>query len=227
MMNNILISILLLAVAASCSTGGQPRAERPSQTKTLQAVGFSRFDETGRLQVHNRWLSAQQVAKLNAYRSLADQIYLETLGGGKTVGTQVVSHEAYRVYVDVYLREARASDYRTVKDTLKTTLELTLTPRFYDCMAGDVAKVDACLREDGKVPFTRLGYKTATTTSANLGCANRDCSDLYSVKGFSNDRNLVDDLLLDAGLYDAEWTINTGARALFNYMLINGLLDAL
>ncbi|MBS3963929.1 MAG: LPP20 family lipoprotein [Methylomonas sp.] len=228
--NTTFISILALAACltlTACNATGGRRADVPPVPTTLQANGFSRFDDTGRLQVQNRWLSAQQAARLDAYRNLADQIYGVSLSHGKTVGTQVMNHEAYRVYVDLYLREARASDYRTLGDTLKTTLKLTLTPRFYDCMAGDVARVDACLREDGKAAFTRLAYRTAPVGNANLACINRDCSDWYSVKGFSNDRNLVDGLLLDAGLYDAEWTVNTGARALFNYMLVNGLLNAL
>ncbi|WP_230874723.1 hypothetical protein [Methylomonas sp. LL1] len=199
----------------------------PGTSKTLTATGYSRFEDAGRLSVNHRWLSAQQLAKLNAYRGLADQLYYEPVGENQTVGSQVIGHEVYRVYLDTYLREARASDYRTVKDSLKTTLDLKLTPRFYQCMGGDVAQARQCIREDGKVAFTRLGYKTAATTSANLACGVADCSDQFYVSGFSNDRNPVDAVLLDHGFYDLEWTINTGARIFFNTLLINGFIDAI
>jgi hypothetical protein len=212
-------------LVSGCS--GLQRQGSVISDKVLVASGYSRFDDSGRLKVNDRWLSAQQVAKLNAYRGLADQLYYEPVGENKTVGSQVIKHEVYRVYLDTYLREARASDYRTVKDSLKTTLELKLTPRFYQCMGGDEAQAGRCLQEDGKLAFTRLGYKTATTTSANLACGATDCSDQFHVSGFAKRRNLVDDLLLDAGFYDVEWTINTGARTLFNYLLINGFVNAL
>ncbi len=199
----------------------------PENGKTLTADGYSQFEDAGKLNFSHQWFSAQQLAKLNAYRGLADQLYYEPLGDHKTVGSQVISHEVYRIYLDTYLREARASDYRTLKDNLKTTLELKLTPRFYRCMGGDVAEADRCIREDGKMPYTRLGYKTAASTSINLACSMPDCSDQFHVKGFSKSRHFVDDALLDAGFYDTEWTVNTGARMLFNHLLLHGIINAL
>lgn len=199
----------------------------PVTSKTLVADGYSRFDDSGRLNVNNRWLSARQVAKLNAYRGLADQLYYEPLGENKTIGSQVISHEVYRVYLDIYLRSARATDYRTVQDSLKTTLKLTLSPRFFQCMGGDTVQAKQCIQEDDKLAYSRLGYKTAYTTSANLACGTIDCSDQFSVSGFSKNRNPVDGFLLNVGLYDMEWIANTGARTLFNRMLINGFINAL
>lgn len=193
--------------------------------KILQASGYGQVDDRSRASFSQNWQSTQQSAKLNAYRGLADQLYYEPLGEGKTVGSQVVSHEVYRVYLDTYLRQARATDYRAVKDNLKTTLELKLTPRFYQCMKGDVARVRQCIEEDDKLAFTRLGYKTAKATTVNLACGTSDCSDQFSVQGFSKNPNDVDDFLLDVGLYDTEWTVNTGLRLLFNYLLINGFVN--
>jgi len=216
----------LILTLAGCA-GNAVKQAMPSGDKILRASGFSRFDDGGQISVNHRWLSAQQQAKLGAYRGLADQLYHEPLGENKTVGSQVVSHEVYRVYLDTYLREARASDYRAVKDSLKTTLELKLTPRFYQCMGGDVGQANSCIQEDGKLTLTRLGSKTATTTSVNLACGVRDCSDQFHVKGFSKQRNAVDDALLDNGLYDVEWTVNSGVRILFNYLLINGFINVL
>ena len=196
-------------------------------SKSLEATGYARFNDSGKLAVNHRWLSAQQVAKLNAYRGLADQLYYEPLGDNKTVGSQVISHEVYRVYLDVYLRSAQATDYQTVKDSLKATLKLPLTPKFYACMRGDIVQTKQCIQEEDKLAFTRLGYNTALTTSANLACGTVDCSDQFAVAGFSNNRNPVDGFLLDVGLYDSEWIVNTGARVLFNKLLITGFVNAL
>ncbi|MCQ8104575.1 hypothetical protein NP590_10705 [Methylomonas sp. SURF-2] len=221
----IILAALLAANLAGCSTpGGREPVASP---KALVADGYSRFDDSGKLNVNHRWLSARQVAKLNAYRGLADQLYYEPLGENKTVGSQVISHEAYRVYMDIYLRSAQSTDYQTVQDSLKTTLKLNLTPRFYQCMSGNPEQARQCIQEDDKLAYSRLGYKTAYTTSANLACATIDCSDQFAVSGFSKDRNPVDSLLLNVGLYDLEWMANTAARTLFNKLLIDGFINAL
>lgn len=219
----------LVLVLAGCAGNSVKQADRamPAGDKVVRASGFSRFDNSGRLNVNHRWLSAQQQAKLSAYRGLADQLYYEPLGGNKTVGSQVVSHEVYRVYLDTYLRGARSSDYRAVSDSLKTTLELKLTPRFYQCMSGDEEQANRCIQEDGKLALTRLGFKPATTTSLNFACAASDCSDQFHVGGFSRDRRGVNGALLNAGFYDVEWTVNTGVRILLNYLLINGFINVL
>lgn len=221
----ILLSLVLSGCASLNSSSAATNS--PVSNKTLVASGNSQFDDSGRLSINNRWLSAEQMAKLNAYRGLADQLYYEPLGDNKTVGYQVISHEVYRVYLDIYLRNARASDYRTVQNNLKTTLELSLTPRFYRCMSGDVTFASQCIQEEDKLAFSRLGYKAAAKATTNLACDRVDCSDQFYVSGFSKERNAVDNVLLDAGFYDVQWTVNTGARTLFNYLIINGFINAL
>lgn len=204
---------LLVGGLVGCSSMAKKSASsvgEPAQAKVLRATAYGRLEGDGKLGVNQTWLQAQQAAKLNAYRSLADMLYQEPLDGQKTVGMQVVSDEIYRIYAETYLREARAVDYRTVKDSLKTTMELNLTPRFYRCMSGDRFAVQQCLQEDNKLAITRLGYRPATTTSANLACGSRDCGDQFYVQGFANDKNPLDSVLLDAGLYDAEWAVHTG-----------------
>lgn len=224
----VFLSILVLLLLAGCaSVSQQPPTVAAISSKTVSANGYARFDDSGAIQVKQRWLSTQQQAKLNAYRGLADQLYYEPVGGHKTVGLQVVSQEAYRIYLDGYLRDAKASDYLTVKDTLKTTMTLTLTPRFYQCMGGDTVQVNRCLQEDHKLDFTRLGFKPAQTTTVNLACGNRDCSDQFYVQGFSKEVSKFNAALLDAGLYHSQWLLNTGGRTLFNALLLEGMLNAL
>lgn len=220
---------LALSLLAGCSSlGNKTEVTGQSLTpKTLHATGYSRFDDSGQVPVNQRWLSAQQAAKLDAYRGLADLLYKEALDGQKTVGSQVMSDEAYRIYVDTYLREARAVDYRTVRDTLKATLELKLSPRFYRCLSGDIGVVSQCLQEDNKLAFTRIGTKPATVASANLACGSRDCSDQFYVQGFSKERNPVDNFLLNAGMYDVEWAAHTSVNIIGRYIFMQEFLNGL
>ncbi|MGZ4958134.1 MAG: hypothetical protein ACXV7J_02670 [Methylomonas sp.] len=213
---------LMIGALSACSSLGGSKAEsvEPVKTsKTMRATGYSRFDN-GNVSTNQRWLMAQQAAKLDAYRGLADQLYKEVLDGQKTVGSQVMSDDIHRMYLDTYMRSAKPVDYRTVRDTLQASLELNVTPRFYRCMAGDAAVVNQCLQEDNKLPFTRTGNKPAIITSVNMACDNPDCSDQLHVQGFSRERHAVDNALLDLGLYDTEWMVQTGV----NLFLINGVV---
>lgn len=215
---NLVMLLCLVLLLAGCSSVASKNAQTvPQAGKILKATGFSQFNDNN-ASASQRWQQAQQDAKLDAYRDLAVLLYQEPVGGNTTVGQQVVRDEAYRIYVDTYLREAQATDYRVVRENLKATLELKLSPRFFRCMSGSVSIVGQCLQEDNKLAFTRLGFKPAAKSSSNLACASADCGDMLHVQGFSKDRNVVDDALLDAGLYDSEWLLHTG----INIFLLTG-----
>lgn len=228
MNTNPLFVILLLLFASGCASVDQRQtaAPTPLTSKTLTASGYAQFQDGG-MQFRQRWLTTQQAAKLNAFRALADQLYDEALADGKTVGSQVVGNEAYRIYLDGYLREAKATDYHNVKDTLKVSLSLNLTPTFYQCMSGEPWQIEQCLREDGKLELTRLGFKPAQTTTVNLACGNRDCSDQFYVQGFSKEVADHDAALLKVGMYPSGRLLNSFSRAAFNLILIQGLINAI
>lgn len=218
-------TILLVSGCAGVANKSEPQTL--VYHRMLRADGYGRFDTARETSVKQNWLQAQQSAKLDAYRQLAKLMYGQTLPDRQSVADKIVAHEAYRVYADTYLRSAQAVSYRTVNDNLQATLQLELNLRFFQCMGGDAERIAQCIAEQGKLPYTRLGYKTAPTTTADLACTTTDCSDKLYVAGFNDEKNIVDKTLLDAGLYDTEWTINTGARALVNYFFVNGLLNAL
>lgn len=223
----LIAAVFLPNLLSGCaSSGGNKVNAETASIKVLRADGFSRFNEANQPGANRDWRMTQQAAKLDAYRNLASQLYTEQLDGNKTVGAQVMNNEAYRVYLDIYLREARAVDYRTAGNTLKTTLELDLKKRFYRCMSGDTATVNQCLQQAHKSTVTRLGVNTAKINTVNMACAAMDCGDQFYTQGFSKDRNPVDNVLLDAGLYDLEWDAHTGAslfaRLFFFKELING-----
>ncbi|WP_347988570.1 hypothetical protein [Methylomonas sp. AM2-LC] len=220
-----IFAILLLVMLTGCASNGS-KYQAESQGKVFRASGFARLEEGFNVPANQRWLMAEQAAKRDANRDLAAQLYQEVLDDQNTVGSQVMKDEAYRIYVDTYLRDARSVDKQTLKDVLKATMELKVSPRFYTCMSGDTAQINRCLKEDKKLGLTRLGFKPARITTVNLNCANTDCGDQYQVQGFSKTTNSVDDTLLNAGLPDSQWIVHTGAslfaRAYFLQVLING-----
>lgn len=222
--NVLLVSVVGLALSACSAPLHQSSTTLPIE-KQLVGSGFARYTEES--QATKRWLQTQQQAKLDAYRDLAEQVYRVVLKDGRTVGHQVVADERYRQYVDIYLRQAKASEYRNARDVLKAQMTLTLTPRFFQCLQGDVSEVSLCLLEQNKSIVTRIGQRTATSGSINLACAQADCSDRLAVGGFDGKRNPVDAALLEAGLYDSEWFVNTGGDVMGRYFLLQGILNGL
>ena len=221
------MSIMMLAACSSSTTKPLDDTLNPNSTglvanKVLQASGYSALRIQPQLtQLQNQY-AVEQSAKMNAYRGLAKQIYREQLFEGRVVADQVISDDVFRIYLDLFLREARVVESRTIADQQKIALELDLTPRFYQCFSATVAVVSRCLWEDNKIPFTRTGYKKAPMTTVNLACS--DCADQLSVAGFSKEKNSVDNALLNAGVYDAEWVVNMGIKTLFNYLILTQVL---
>ena len=220
----LIISVIMLAACSSGTTKTPAYTVMPDSTdlvvdKVLLASGYSALRFFPQLtQVQNQY-AVEQSAKLNAYRALAKQIYREQLFEDRVVADQVIKDEAYRIYLDLFLREARVVESRSIADQYKIALELTLTPRFYQCFSATVAVVSQCLQEDNKIPFTRIGYNKAPMSTVNLACL--DCGDQLSIAGFSKEKHMLDRALLSAGLYDAEWTVNMGIKIMLRYFYLS------
>ncbi len=221
----IVISVVSVLVSACSMTGSQYRAEGKSVSVdkiiTASGSGRSNLDNSDRPRLHR--FSAEQSAKMSAYRKMAAILYQEHLPGGLTVAGQVLKNEVYRLYFDLYLRKAKVLSQQPLGNTLNVTLALVVDDRFYRCMAADQAFIRQCLQQDNKIPFTRLGYKTATQKTVNLSCSTADCGGNFDIGGFTQGKNIVDKGLLSAGLYDSEWILNTSSRIFIEYLLLNGI----
>lgn len=213
------VILLLLLFCSACSTLPLKSEQvKILPDKTLQANGFAIIKNTDGQSFTQQWVTAKQEARLHAFRELATQMYKEVLPGGSTVGGNVIKDESYRIYVDMFLRNARSVDYQSVRDRAKVTLSLTLNQEFYRCMDGDLSTVAQCIQGMHKSTLTRLGSKEARVETRNLSCQSSDCIDQFYVAGFSKEPSAVDDALLDAGLYDSEWMMNTGGSLLGRYL---------
>ena len=208
---------------AGCSSVDIKTSDSSSSVdnKVLLASGYSQLRIRPQLTPAQNVFATEQSAKLNAYRELAKQLYTEALADDLVVADQVLKNEAYRIFLDLFLREAQVVESAMIADQKKIALALSLTPRFYQCISSTVAVVSQCLQEDNKIPFTRIGYQHAPVSTVNLSCASSDCAAQLSVSGFSKEKNAVDSAMLDYGLYDAEWTVNMTLKTMLRYFFLS------
>ncbi len=194
---------------------------QPVVLKTTVSLPDSQFPNL--TEVENRFATEQQ-AKLQAYRQLAAQVYQQPLADQTQVADQVLKHEAYRVYADLYLREAEVIESEHRNGQRRMGMQLVLTPRFYGCMQSSIDGVSECIREDNKIPFTRLGFQPSATTQVSLDCVFDQCGSLRSVQGFGKRKSAVDQALLRAGIYDTQFLLNTGAKTFLYYLLYSNVI---
>ncbi len=214
----MLASMSLMACSALSIKPDEPvvRAD-----KVLTAKGYSRLQKNRHLTQNQNQFALEQAATINAYRQLAKLLYQEKLADNLLVADQVIKAEPFRIYVDLFLREATITESNQFFDRKQIGLALRLTPLFYQCISSSLAKVSQCLREDDKIQFTRIGYQNAAVSTVNLSCY--DCSSQLSISGFSKQADAVDRVLLEAGFYDVGWLGNMAASVLARYFILTNV----
>ena len=210
--------VLGLITLTACSSVATQK-QHSLAYKTLEASGYSQLSNKPQLSKKQNRYATEQIAKLNAYRELARQLYSEKLVNGISVAEQVIKNESFRIYADLFLREAKIKNTIIFSNQKRIDLELSLSPRFYYCFSTTVDVVNQCLKQDNKVSFTRVGYKQVPVQAVNLDCVYTDCARQLSVSGFSKKKNSFDSAMLDYGLYDSEWTINMALKTVLRYFV--------
>lgn len=220
----IIINFLILTACSSTPQKVLDSSSTSQQTgKVLLASGYSKPLPDPQLTLLQNQTIAEQTAKLEAYRALAIKLYNEKLSNGRIVANQIIQNEAYRIYLDLFLRDARVVESNRFAGQQKIALELTLTPHFYQCFSTE-DKVTRCIQESNKVPYTRLGYQQAPVSTINISCASSDCGDQLSMSGFSEEKKGLDSTLLNHGFYDTEWSINTVWRTALRYVFLSQIV---
>lgn len=215
--------LMMLTACAGQMPSGSPEAASvmPVVLRTTVSMQDSHFPNL--TEVENRYATEQQ-AKLKAYRQLSSQVYQQSLDDQVQVADQVLKHEAYRVYADLYLREAEVVESEHRNGQREIGMQLVLTPRFYGCMQASIEGVSECIREDNKIPFTRLGFQPVATTQVSLDCVFDQCGSLRSVQGFGKRKPALDQALLRAGIYDTQFLLNTGAKTFLYYLFYSNVI---
>jgi len=221
------VSLIFLALSA-CSSIATKAGDGVLSTQTVDKIlvarGYAKEKNLPELtQIQNRFAN-EQAARLNAYRELAKQLYSEKLVDNLTVADQVIKNEQFRIYVDLYLREATVVESGQIADLQKAVLSLNLTPRFYQCVSSSVRKASQCMQEDNKVAFTRIGYQKANRSTVDLSCVSLNCSPQMSIAGFSNKPSALDNFSLNYGMYDASWTANMAFKTMLHYLYLTAIV---
>jgi hypothetical protein len=142
-----------LSMTACTAPKAPPIAYMPN--KTITAKGYGTVEKSDRYSRPQIKLMAMRASKMDAYRSLAEQLNGIQLHGQTTVGDMEVNRDNYQVNLNAYLRGARVvrtsaigNDMYAGDDTFETVVELDLTPRLYECLNGPSALMNQCLQQN-------------------------------------------------------------------------------
>ncbi|MFI3155853.1 MAG: LPP20 family lipoprotein [Methylococcaceae bacterium] len=185
-----LVAISLLMTACATAKAPPPLAFLPQ--KTISATGYGTVEKSDRYSRSQIKLMAMRASKMDAYRSLAEQLNGIQLRGQTTVEDMEVSHDSYQVYLNAYLRGARVkktsvigSDVYAGDDAFETVVELDLTPRFYECINGSSELINQCLQQNPESPAPAVNHKPSAVSSIGSECHASDCYSYPNTKGFS------------------------------------------
>lgn len=91
----------------------------------LTAVGYGSASSFERYTEGQKRLMAMRASKLDAYRSLAEQVYGVRVTGTSTVSAMMVQNDSFRVYIDAFVRGARVTNVIQMADgNYETTVEM-------------------------------------------------------------------------------------------------------
>lgn len=87
-------------------------------------------------------LMAMRAAKLDAYRSLAEQVYGFRLSGSTTISAFASQNDYVRVHVDAYVRGARVVEVKQLSDgSWEARVEAEFPADLHECLVrGDCPK---------------------------------------------------------------------------------------
>jgi hypothetical protein len=110
-----------------------PTRSAPYGDIKLSAVGYGSSSSFEGYTAGQKRLMAMRASKLDAYRSLAEQVQGVRVNGNSTVAGAMVQIDSFRVLVDAYLRGAQVVSVTPMADgNYETTVELTLDSKFFN-----------------------------------------------------------------------------------------------
>jgi len=105
----------------------------PNKVVRLTGLGYGNMGMAEGYTAGQKRLMAMRAAKLDAYRSLAEQVHGVRVTGNSTVAAMVAQNDSFRVYVDAYVRGAKVVSITPMaENNYETILELELGSDFFD-----------------------------------------------------------------------------------------------
>ena len=130
----------------------------------IRATGSGAAPYSSALTPSQRKLLSMRAARLDAYRSIAEQVQGMKLVGNSSVANMVATSDGFRTYVDAYLRGVRMVSTSMLPDgTSEAVAEITLDQDFYK-------QFKSALEKNGSV------MKAAQQNAAvGIECAEGNC----------------------------------------------------
>lgn len=109
--------------------GMSQECTEPPTTRVVQrfqAVGFGTSNQPWATVGQNQ-LMAIRTAKLDAYRTLAEQVYGFRISGSTTISAMMVKNDRMRIHVDALVRGAQVVSVQPIgKEVYEVTLEMEM-----------------------------------------------------------------------------------------------------
>lgn len=139
--------IAMAALLSGCTTApcciapsiaSAPGAPATFQGHKFLAVGYGAIGgNSSQYTVGQQKLMAMRAARVDAYRTLAEQVYGFRISGSTSVSVFSTQNDNIRIYVDSYIRGARLVNMTPVADgNFEATVELDLTHAFFSCLSN-------------------------------------------------------------------------------------------
>ncbi|WP_083338905.1 LPP20 family lipoprotein [Chromobacterium sphagni] len=134
----------------------------PYQPIIVRVVGTGAAPYTNSLTPSQRKLLAMRAARLDAFRSIAEQVQGMKLVGNSAVSNMIANSDSFRTYVDAYLRGVSIVSTSMKPDgTSEAVAEITLDQEFYKQFKNALDKTGSVMRASQET-----GAVGATTSSA-------------------------------------------------------------
>lgn len=107
----------------------------PQEPVRVQAVGYGAESNYADYNTGQRRLMAIRAAKLDAYRSLGEQVYGVYVSAHSRTSAAIIQVDTIRTYIDAFVRGARVIGIvPMVNNTYEVTLEAMLDQSFFACL---------------------------------------------------------------------------------------------
>lgn len=113
----------------------------------IRATGNGAAPYTSALTPSQRKLLSMRAARLDAFRSIAEQVQGMKLVGNSSVANMVATSDGFRTYVDAYLRGVRMVSTNMLPDgTSEAVAEITLDQDFYKQYKNALEKTGSVMK---------------------------------------------------------------------------------
>ncbi len=187
--NQVFILLFAVITLISCSPHNVVKVNKPA--KTLVALGYGTADIYKTYSAEQRRLISMRASKMDAYRNLAEQIHGIQIHGRTTVSDMIVEDDNYKLYVDAFLKGAKVKSITAINaDTYETTLEIILTPKFFNCLSHDKTVSESCITNpQGANQRYNSQSKMNTASITPYSCSSIDCYKHPDISGFYSQEN--------------------------------------